>query len=209
MRIQDFLPRLKDHILSRLLGLEYVGDEHDFTDNDRRRVQILNNKMYRHKVLRINYTTYDIRRAQDSLNPRTHSDVMVLSHEDDNNNPHPYWYARIIGLYHIHARLLAPDLSPARTSAVRIDFAWIRWFGRDTSVRSGFQARRLPRVGFVDAGNNDGGPAFGFLDPQHIIRGVHLGPAFAHGRTAELLGPSIARRPEDQDEDWQYFYVMM
>ena len=37
----------------------------------------------RHKVIRINHTTYDGRLNQDSLNPRTHADFMVLAHEDD------------------------------------------------------------------------------------------------------------------------------
>jgi hypothetical protein len=65
-------------------------------------VIIDNNIIYRHKVLRVNYTTYDMRRAQDSLNPRVppagHSNIMVLSpeNEEENNDPHPYWYARLL-----------------------------------------------------------------------------------------------------------------
>jgi len=38
--------------------------------------------------------------------------------------------------------------------------------------------------------NNDTEP-FGFVDPACATRAVHLIPAFEHGRTAELLGPSI------------------
>ncbi|KAE9387587.1 hypothetical protein BT96DRAFT_837432 [Gymnopus androsaceus JB14] len=55
--------------------------------------------MYKHKVLRVNYTTYDMRRAQDS-NPiqRTHPHVMVLSDDDD----HPYCYACILGHLSCH-----------------------------------------------------------------------------------------------------------
>lgn len=64
-------------------------------------------------MLRVNYTTYDMRRAQDSLNPRVpgHADIMVLSpeNEDENNDPHPYWYARIIGIFHAHVRHIGPD----------------------------------------------------------------------------------------------------
>jgi hypothetical protein len=33
---QDFIPRLKNHLLSRLLGFEYDGDELPFTAADRR-----------------------------------------------------------------------------------------------------------------------------------------------------------------------------
>jgi hypothetical protein len=49
--------------------------------------------------------------------------------------------------------------------------------------------------------------AFGFLDPGEVIRGVHIIPAFAHGRTSDLLGPSISRQPAENDKDWLYYYV--
>ena len=48
--------------------------------------------------------------------------------------------------------------------------------------------------------------AFGFIDPAEVIRGVHLIPAFAHGKTDRLFGPSIACPLKDEDQDWQYFY---
>ena len=51
--------------------------------------------------------------------------------------------------------------------------------------------------------------AFGFIDPAEVIQGVHLIPAFAHGKTDGLLGPSIACPLKDKDKDWQYFYVNM
>jgi hypothetical protein len=58
----------------------------------------------------------------------------------------------------------------------------------------------------VDAEDPD---AFGFLDPKDVLRGAHLIPAFAHGKTDELLGASIARLPHEEDEDWQYYYINM
>ena len=51
--------------------------------------------------------------------------------------------------------------------------------------------------------------AFGFIDPAEVIQGVHLIPAFAHGKTDGLFGPSIACPLKDDDQDWQYFYVNM
>ena len=67
--------------------------------SQRASITFVKNWIYQHKVLRINDTTYDMRREQDSLNPCTHANVMVLSQEDD-PSAHPYWYARIIGIYH-------------------------------------------------------------------------------------------------------------
>ncbi|TCD64617.1 hypothetical protein EIP91_003851 [Steccherinum ochraceum] len=209
--VKDFLPKLKDHFLARFLGMQYEGDERTFTDEDRRRVIIKDNVIYKHQVLRVNYTSYDVRRMQDSINPRTHADVMLLGHDDEEDEVHPYWFARVLGLYHAFVYFQRPG--SRRPVMQRMEFAWVRWFGKDGTMTSGWQARRLPRVGYVPVdvfGNGEAGPAFGFLDPKHIIRSVHLVPAFAHGTTDALLGPSIARRPQDPpDEDWQFFYVNM
>ena len=60
--VQNFIPRLKDHLIARLRGLEYDGDEHNFSDADRDSVLITDNKIYDHRILRVNYTTYDLRR---------------------------------------------------------------------------------------------------------------------------------------------------
>ena len=152
------------------------------------------------KVLRINYTTYDLRRAQDSLNPRTHANVMVLAHEDDAEISHPYWYARIIGIFHAFVN---HHSSP---EPVHMDFLWVRWYGRDVGHRAGWNIKHLHRVGFVD-GNDP--LAFGFLDPSLIIRGCHLIPAFAHGRTKDLLPPSLARLNAENDTDSTFYYVNM
>lgn len=197
--LQDFVPRLKDHILAWLSGRDY-HDELCFTDEDRRAISFVGNRIYRHKVMRVNYTTYDLRRDQDSLNPRTQADVMLLGHEDD-PNAHPFWYARIIGIFHAYV-VRSGDVFKQE----RIEFLWIRWLGKDPTHRSGFAARRLPRIGFVP---DDDADAFGFLDPQDVLRAAHLIPAFAHGRTDELLGPLIARHARENDEDWQYYYVNM
>ena len=98
---QEFIPKLKDHLLSRLLHQDYDGDEQEFSDDDRNTVCIIDNQLYSVKVLQVNYTTYDVHRGQDSLNPRTqHCDIMVCSHEDD-PEAHPYWYARILGIFHV------------------------------------------------------------------------------------------------------------
>jgi hypothetical protein len=90
IQLQDFLPNLKDHLLGCLLNRDHDGDKYNFTDQEQQDVTLVNNRMYRHKVLCVNYTTYDCRCAQDWLNPRTHSDIMVLAHEDDNErDKHP------------------------------------------------------------------------------------------------------------------------
>ena len=79
------------------------------------------------------------------------------------------------------------------------------WFGCDLKHYRGWRNKRLHRIGFI---NGDDDAAFGFLDPQEVIRGVHLIPAFHYGWTHKLLPPSrIAHPDSDKDKDWQYFYV--
>jgi hypothetical protein len=205
---QDFLPQLKNHLLARIIGLNSAGEEPemDFTSAERNTITFVNNRLYRHKVLRVNYTTYDLRREQDSLNPRTHADIMVLSHEDE-DSVHPYWYAHIIGIFHTVVYFKGLESYPNIESGMRqMEFLWVRWFGRDLTHKSGWGRKRLHRVGFIDS---EDPAAFGFLDARHVIRGVHMIPAFQFGLTDELLPPSIARLPSDNDEDWRYYYVAM
>ncbi|EDQ99584.1 uncharacterized protein LACBIDRAFT_316366 [Laccaria bicolor S238N-H82] len=130
---------------------------------------------------------------------------MVLANEEPGTSEsHPYWYARIIGIFHANVFHVDPkSTSPGDTHTM--DFLWVRWFGHDTEYRSGFKARRLPRIGFFD-GNED--RAFGFLDPNDIIRAAHLMPAFSQGRSRELLGRSIAHNQKDEEE-WLRYYVGM
>jgi hypothetical protein len=129
---------------------------------------------------------------------------MVLAHEGDAS--HPYWYARILGVFHANISYAGND-APAFHSPQQMDFVWVRWFGRDpNNYRSGWKAKRLHRLGFIPA---DEPGAFGFLDPRFIIRGVHLIPGFAYDRTDELLPPSIARPLHENNEDWKFYYVNM
>jgi hypothetical protein len=68
----------------------------------------------------------------------------------------------------------------------------------------GWKVKRLERVGFIPI---DDPGAFGFLDPQQVIRGIHLIPAFNYGHMDTLLPPSIARPTHNNNEDWTFFYV--
>jgi hypothetical protein len=128
---------------------------------------------------------------------------MVLANQDEENeNQHPYWYARVIGIFH------AMVMHVGKGSAYeQMDFLWVRWYGLDTAARSGFKARRLHQVGFLDSNDDIG--AFGFIDPQDVIRAVHLIPAFHLGTTSKLLPLSMARREDENDQDYERYYINM
>lgn len=208
---QDFLPRLKDHLLSRMLDRPFTTDERQFTPADHRRIRIEKDRMFFHKVLRVNYTAYDMRRSQDSINPRTHPDIMLLAHEDEDDGTgekHPYWYARVLSIFHVHVRLRPAADSNAHADVIRkLDVLWVRWYGLDPDAPGGFKRRRLPRLGYVPYDDPD---AFGFLDPSVVLRGSHIIPAYAYGKVTDLLPPSkCARRADEGDTDYEYYYVGM
>lgn len=187
--------------------MKYDGDENDFTDADRATIIIRDNKIFSHSVLRVNYTTYDVRRAQDSINPRTsRRDVMLLAHDDQTqDDSHPYWYARVLGIFHTWVIHSGPQSK--HLHARKMEFLWIRWLGPEPCRRSGWNALRLDRIGFVGA--EHASPSFGFLDPASVMRACHLLPAFAYGRTSIFLGPSLIRDrfDDEDDDDWESFYV--
>jgi hypothetical protein len=145
----------------------------------------------------INYTTYDCRRESETLNPRTHADIMTLSQGE----VHPYEYSRILGIFRV--KVLHPNLEN-RTQAV--DILWVRFYEFDKEYQGGWKVRRYHRVHFARNTNQD---AFGFLNPQDVLRAAHLIPAFQCGRTRALLPRSLARWGSEGDEDWKYYHVNM
>ena len=77
------------------------------------------NKIYSHKVVYVNYTTYDIHWAQDSINPTTlRIFVMLAAHDDQKlRNSHPFWYAQVLGIFHtwiIHVGPMSRSLAPQK-----------------------------------------------------------------------------------------------
>jgi len=170
-------------------------------------VCIAGERIYRGRMLRINYTTYDVRREGDIINPRTYPDIMVKSPETG-PQAQPYWYARVIGIFHALVSTSHPKAE--ERSLRRMDFLWVRWFGMEPGrYRHGFRKARLPKIGFVEWTDKY---AFTFLDPAQVIRGVHTIPAFKEDRTSALLPAtkSVAQilNPREED-DWVNFYVNM
>lgn len=200
------MSKLKDHLLNRLLGRGFDGDDPQvFSEGERNSVWIANNQIYSVKTLSVNYTTYDVRRDRDTINPDGRNFVMVRSPEDG-SDLHPYWYAQVLGVYHAFVSTTHPA---ARDQSVkRMEFLWVRWLGLEPKYRFGPRYARLPMVGFVEDSDE---LTFGFLDPSCVIRGCHLIPRFAAGRTNSLMsyqGPTAARSP-GQTDDWTNFYVNM
>ena len=157
------------------------------------------NKIYRHRLLRINYTTYDLQREFDAINPRTdHRDIMLLSSSD--GNCHPFCYARVLGIFHANVIYTGPGYKDFQSR--RIEFLWVRWFEVIQDHSPLWEQQALDIVRFLPMADKD---AFGFVDPANVLRGCHIIPAFADGRL-HPDGVALSRSATDSD-DWKRYYI--
>ena len=141
-------------------------------DKDPKHVLFKNDHIYSHRILRINYTTYDIRRVQDVINPRTtHHNVILLADtetEDGEVPQHPYHYACVLGIYHANIVYVGPGMIDYKPR--HLDFLWVRWYQRcDTTKTSdmlGWNTHHLDQLCFPSMVSEG---AFGFVDPSNIL----------------------------------------
>lgn len=110
---------------------------------------------------------------------------------------HPYAYARILGVFHVD---IIHNLVGRHPKQITIEFLLVRWFRVDSCYKAGFTSQRLHRIELVPETDDS---AFGFLNPDDIIRGTHLIPAFAHGCIEDRLGSLY------YSGLWKYYYVNM
>jgi hypothetical protein len=218
---QDFIPRLKRHILPRIqaMSVQEVSVTHDSHSNPLSNIGLANNhsseddgsdslffkndRMYHHNLIKVNYMTYDVRRAQDVINPNTpHCNIMLLACPDDleANANHPFLYARVLGIFHVNVVYAGPGM--LNYVPRRVYFLWVWWFqyfGR-TSVtwhNYGLDSLCYPPMA------SDG--AFGFVDPRDVLRGFHPIPNFAKGMV-HLDGIGLSGCAADS-YDWCQYYV--
>lgn len=159
------------------------------------------NKIYRHRLLRVNYTTYDLRREFDTINPRAdRQDIMLLSDQDVEN--HPYRYARVLGIFHANIMYTGPGSNDFLSR--RMEFLWVRWFEllHDRTTAKGWEQRVLDTVRFLPMADED---AFGFVDPADVLRGCHLIPSF-HDGVLHADGVAMSRCAGDAD-DWKCYCI--
>lgn len=166
-------------------------------------------RIYQHKILRINYTTYDIRRAQDVINPDTsHCNLMVLNgtpKEDDADKDRGdlFLYAKVLAICHANIVYIGPgavDYQPRR-----MNFLWVRWYDQIDSGLTGWSARKLDRVRFPSLSGSSKDGSFGFVDPFVVLRACHIIPRFCKGKRYEDgKGMSFCGR---DSSDWNEYYI--
>ena len=198
---KDFLPKLKEHLLPRLKDMLQKEDRfcgtlpHELEAN---KLFFKNDRLYMHRIFHINYTTYDVRRAQDVVNPHTsRSNILVLSNSDSDDSSDHFLYARVLGIY--HANVIYTGAGMLNYQPRRIEFLWVRWF-QAVDSKSGWDVRRLDCLKFPPLNSQN---AFGFLDPADVVRGCHIIPRLSVGN---IRGNGISQCANDS-KDWPMYYV--
>jgi hypothetical protein len=205
------VPRLKEHILPRIKAL--LAQESPLLEPDQipktpagdlediNHVFFNSDRIHEHYTLKINYTTYDVRREQDIINPHTsHRDIMMLARDNDDDDSHPFWYARVIGIFHVN--VIYTGTGMLDYLARRLDFLWVRWFQYDAPRSLEWGHYHLDPLRFPPLSSEH---AFGFVDPRKVLRACHIVPAFKSGNL-HLDGISISRCARDGG-DWRIYLV--
>jgi hypothetical protein len=152
-----------------------------FTDNDLRNLILHSDRIYRHAIFKLRYTTYDCRSDSDTLNPSTsRRDFMCIRGENDAKGGEgyrsQYVYGRLLGVFHTNIIYTGPGASDLRKR--RFDFLWVRWFA-PAADELPWSAKRLDMLSLAPIEHPD---SCAFLDPANVLRAAHIIPRFSDGR---------------------------
>jgi hypothetical protein len=197
---QNVLGKLATHCAMRLVA-SLPPDQVPDLESVAQEIVIKHNRVYSHKRLRLNYTTYDVQRAQDTITVGTDKcDIMLLSNDADAETEQTaFRYARVLRVLTVY--VVHPTLAP---TPLRIELLWVRRFRSISSPSVDWDRALLEKVAFVPSCEDH---AFGFLAPGEILRAAHIIPCFRDGRTKTLLGPTEFRR--DEEGEWASHYIAM
>ena len=135
------MPKLKDHLIPCLKALlresRTVGSHSSPPSEDTRlfsnetqpdwdSIYFKSDWIYVHKLTRCQYTTYNVRRDQDVINPSMlHWDIVLLATTEDDQD-HPFLYARVLSIY--HTNIIYTGENSKNYEARQFEFLWVRWY---------------------------------------------------------------------------------
>ena len=145
--------------------------------------------------------TYDVRHEQETINSAsTHCNVMVLEEPDSSQETNPYRYARVLGVY--HANVIYVGRGMVDYTPIRMEFVWVHWYELVGGRHSAWGTRKLDRLRFPPLAADS---SFGFIDPQDVLRGCHIIPAFSKGKR-HLDGKGLSFLAKDA-ADWNEYFL--
>ncbi|KAF7969066.1 hypothetical protein HWV62_28417 [Athelia sp. TMB] len=211
---QDFHIKLRKHLLPRILSelrseegadLHKLPDPHNYDARIKAVALLKHNRLYEHRTIRVNYTTYDVRRDQDYINGySSHCNIIVLCPPADPSIPDApptYRYGRVIGTFHANVTYNGPG-RPYYHDPHRMEVLWVRWYDEVGQSGTGWAHQRLDRLRFAPIDDDD---AFGFLDPADVLRACHIIPRF---HLQKVHSSGVGHSPLARDSsDWKEYYV--
>lgn len=166
-------------------------------------VAFAEDRIYAHRLLRINYTTYDVRRNEDVIHIDTpQSSVMLLNSDYTRatwHSVHPYLYGKCLGVYHANVYFVGclPDGKHCYTRH-RLDFVWVHWYDFVPADKP----LALDRLSLIPVDNPT---ALGFIDPTDVLRGLHVIPCFSQGEAESQ--PPRSRWAPSLHKTWNTYYI--
>ena len=112
---------------------------------------------------------------------------------------HPYIYTCVLGIFHVNVTYVGPGTIDYCSCC--IDFLWVHWY-QYMEEDTGWDASTLDRVSFPPMADEH---AFGFVDPDDVLRACHIMPQFSHG-LQHLDDTGISHCAQDAS-DWHFYYV--
>jgi hypothetical protein len=169
-----------------------------------------NEYIYSHKLSHFHFTTYDMRRGTDIINPNnSRCNVMLLADDATLDmtqygslDSHPFLYARVLGVYHANIIYVGEGMLDYKPR--RLEFLWVRWYDiiQPQAPTSSWDKFKLDSLCFPPMKDHE---SFGFIDPKHVLRGCHIIPNFAKGKR-HLDGKGISLLAKDGN-DYKEYYV--
>lgn len=163
-------------------------------------VTFKHDRIFKHNIMRINYTRYDVHRDEDIIHIGTgrRCNIMTLNPTYTSGHSHLFCYARVLGIFHANVMYIGAGNTDYR--ARRLEILWVRWYKLE-SGNTAFSG--LDRVSFLPVNDEC---AFGFLDPGDVVRGCHVIPAFRHGKAREDGEPGLSHWAQDV-VDWKSYFI--
>lgn len=196
--------------------LKDLRDRGVVTNEDLRNIYVHSERIYQHAIVQLNYTTYDCRRGQDTLNSSTtRRDLMCLRREDEPDSgadttvaAPKFLYGHLLGVFHVNIVYTGPGMLDHRPR--RFDILWVRWYEPllptvlDSTI---WTTRRLGRLSLVPLSDP---AACDFVDPSDVVRAAHIIPRFSTGKRYGdhdlQSGRLFSKWARDQDE-WKEYFV--
>ncbi len=129
--LRPFFPNSKITCLANYLDVITIATNTHSLHRKWLGLKFLHHQIYKHNIFCLNYTTYNIRCIHNTLNLRTHTDFITLSHEDDeeSQDKFPYWFGQIVSIFHTAVVYTGPSSHSVKPQHIEFLFMW--WFGHN------------------------------------------------------------------------------